>query len=368
MFSSPFPSTVRAGLLIAGLVATACGKEGAPLPPRPRGPLPPRSVESRQLGSLTQVVFTVPEPRGAHPGQQVAAAELVRVTYPPGVDPPPDPDTFRRRGDVVAQTGAGPLEAGSRVLLEDGTLGVTEDRGMGWTLRYAVRIRDGKRRVSMLAVAADLVPVPSLGPPRELTGEPTAGGVRLGWVPPAVVEDDEPLTYNVYRTTLGDLWPDQPLNNEPLTVTEYLDGDVAVGQLYAYTVRAVLAPGRPYREGQPSRPDEVVAEDRFAPAAPGGLVSVQEGLGVRLFWDPSRERDLAGYRVFRMIEGGDWQPIGPSVVDQNSYLDSDVAVGQLLSYRVVALDQADPPNSSELSAVVELEILEEPVNPGGEGR
>jgi hypothetical protein len=366
MSSSRHPVVAAAGILGLALVATSCGKEGPPQPPRPRGPLPPRSLESRQLGPGVQILFTVPDSRGSGPGQQVTTAELVRVTYPPGIDPPPDPDTFRRRGDVVAETGAGALVPGERVLLEDRSLAGLEDQALGWTLRYAVRVRDAKRRVSMLAVAADLVPLESVGPPQDLTGEPTAEGVRLDWAPPEVANREEPLTYNVYRTALGDLWPGEPLNNEPLTVTEYLDGDVKVGQLYAYTVRVALAGGKPYREGEPSRADEVVAEDRFAPATPGGLVSVQEGRGVRLFWDPNRERDLAGYRVFRMIEGGEWAPVGLEIVEQNSFLDAAVAVGQRWSYRVVALDQAVPPNFSEFSDTVELEILEEPVNPGGE--
>jgi len=310
-----------------------------------------------------QVGITVPEPRGDKPGQRLVYAALVRVTYPPGINPPPDPDTFRRRGIVVARTPPeGLLPPGERVDLVDRTLSSMEDSGLGWTLRYAVRLRDGKNRSSMLAVAADLVPLPLLQTPRELTGDPTAGGVRLRWKAP---EDEGSFNYNVYRTGLGNLWPDQPLNTEPLAVSEYLDGDVEVGRRYAYTVRTVLAPGRPYREGVQVPAIEVVAEDRFAPQAPSGLVVVQEGAAVRLFWDPNPERDLAGYRVWRMVEGEDWVRVGPDVVEQNSYLDEQPVERKLLSYRVHSLDRTDPPNESRHSESVALELLEEPVAPGG---
>jgi len=362
-FSRALAARTGCGLVLLVLLTTACGKEGGPKPPLPRGPLPPRAVSARQLGDVIQVGITVPDPRGEKPGQQLASAELVRVTYPPGIDPPPDPDTFRRRGDVVARTPpGGALPSGERVNLEDRTISSVEDSGLGWTLRYAVRVRDARNRSSMLAVAVDLVPLAVTPPPRDLTGDPTAGGVRLAWKPP---EDEGSFTYNVYRTGLGDLWPDQPLNTEPLAVTEYLDGDVEVGWRYAYIVRVVLAPGPPYREGEPGTPFEVVAEDRFAPQPPSGLVVVQEGPAVRLFWDPNPERDLAGYRVWRMVEGEDWARVGPDLVERNSYLDEEPVERKLLSYRVHSVDRADPPNESEYSDVVALEMLEEPVEPRG---
>jgi hypothetical protein len=47
-------------------------------------------------------------------------------------------------------------------------------------------------------------------------------------------------------------------------------------------------------------------------------------------------------------------------VEKSDYLDEDVGVGEILSYRVTAIDKADPPNESPLSESVELELLAEP--------
>ena len=49
-------------LLIFLLLAAGCGKKGAPMPPEPKGPLPPGQVNARQVGGRIEVSFSVPEP------------------------------------------------------------------------------------------------------------------------------------------------------------------------------------------------------------------------------------------------------------------------------------------------------------------
>jgi hypothetical protein len=343
------------------LVLVGCGKRGSPRPPLPRGPHPPREVSARQIGQRALVGFEVPQPKGPRPSQQPVRAELVRVTYRPGFQPPSDPDAFRRRGDIVGQVAADPMTPGARLFLEDLQLGELEDSGSGWTLRYAVRVRDGRGRPSPLVVAEDLVLLEPAPPPRELTAEPTADGVRLSWRPP---EGEGPHTFNVYRSRPDAPWPEAPSNPEPLVATEYLDREVTTGGSYTYAVRVALSADRPYREGEPSETREIVAEDRFAPAPPQGLVAVQEGRAVRLFWDPNPERDLAGYRVQRSVDSGAWIPVGPAVIETPSYLDGKVDVGQRVAYRVLAVDRAEPVNESEPSVAVEIVVVVEPVAPG----
>jgi hypothetical protein len=189
---------------------------------------------------------------------------------------------------------------------------------------------------------------------------PTADGMRLEWAPPRSDAED---AYNVYRALAAEPWPEQPLNSEPLSAAEYLDTKVVTGERYSYTIRVVLETGAPSREGESGVVRGVLAEDRFPPAPPDGLVAVQEGMAVRLFWNPNAERDLAGYRIDRRVEGENWRHIGPERVDQSSFLDPDVRVGQRLAYRVSALDRVDPPNESAPSAAVDLEVVEEPVAP-----
>jgi hypothetical protein len=357
---------LRAGAVLAlGLCVIpaleGCGKRGSPRPPLPRGPSAPGEVAARQIGRRAFVAFDVPAAKGERPSQQPVRAQLVRVTYEPDFQPPADPDAFRRRGDVVGEIVADPLSAEGRLLLEDLRLHELPQHGVGYTLRYAVRVSDRRGRSSPLVVSPDLELLEPIAAPRDLVAEPTADGVRLRWSAPQGGGD---ATYNVYRTRPEEPWPDEPLNRQPLPATDYLDASVSTGERYAYTVRASLAAERPFREGDPSELREVLAEDRFPPIAPRGLVAVQEGPAVRLFWDPNPERDLAGYRVERQVEDGPWVEVGPGTTETPSFLDGGVEVGWRVAYRILALDRVDPPNISPPSSSVELRVVPEPVTPG----
>jgi hypothetical protein len=341
---------------VVGMTA-ACGKKAPPRPPEPRGPFPPTEVRARQLGGIVEVAFGVPQARSENPAQQPVLAELVRVEYGPGFEAPPDPDAFRRRARVVNFLEGAPLEAGARMRLTDPTWRQLGDQGVGWTLRYAVRVRDRRGRPSPLVVATDLVAVVPRAPPRELVAEPTADGIRLAWRPPT---SEGAYRYAIYRADVADRsFPEQPLNGQPLDTSDYLDSSVEIGKTYRYEVRSIAGDPPPYRESTGSTPVTLVAEDRFAPSAPLGLVAVQEGEAVRLFWDPGPERDVSGYRVYRRVESSSWEQIGPNRVEEPLHLDADVRSHQRMTYRVTAVDRANPPNESEPSESVELLIADE---------
>jgi hypothetical protein len=321
-------------------------------------------VEPRQTGREVWVTFTLPDPRGPNPSQVPAEAELVRVDYPSEAAPPSDPDAFRRRGRVVARLDVATVPPRSRVTLRDGDWSQRTVDGAGWTLRYGVRVRDVRGRLSPLVVAHDLTILAPPGPPRSLGAEATGEGVRLRWEAPATEGEHR---YNVYRNEADAPPSERPINAQPTAETEYLDALVQSGQVYNYFVRAALAEEAPYRESASSETVSVIAEDRRAPAPPKNLVAVQERLAVRLFWDPSPERDISGYRVYRKIAGGPWQRIGPDPVERPIHLDHDVRPGDRVVYRVSALDRATPRNESEPSEEVELDVGEEPPETRGEG-
>ncbi len=233
--------------------------------------------------------------------------------------------------------------------------------GVGWTLRYAVRLRDVRGRVSPLVLAPDLRTLEPLPPPGKLRAEPIAQGVRLQWDPPAGVSD---ALYRVYRARWGEPFPETPVHEEPLRRAEFVDQGVSAGQRYVYQVRVLLAEGPPWREGVPSESVEVVAEDRFPPRRPEGLLAVQEGSAVRLFWDPNPEPDLAGYEVYRRAPGTAWERLNADAVTETSYLDRQVEPGQRWEYALRALDRAQPPNRSEFSEPVEVTVQREPTGRG----
>ena len=136
------------------------------------------------------------------------------------------------------------------------------------------------------------------------------------------------------------------------------------GKSYTYMVRTSASEALQYRESISCPAVTVTAEDRFAPGAPQRLVAVQEGRAVRLFWNPNQEKDLAGYRVYRRAEEGEWARVGTDGVAQPLYLDDSVTAGQHLTYRVTAVDRASPPNESPPSEEVDVDVGDEPASPG----
>ncbi len=345
--------------VLAAALCVACGKKGPPVPPAPRGPLAPGQVEARQNGARFIVSFAVPEVRSAGEAFAIERAELIRVAYAAGGGPPPDPDAFRRRGEIVAVLQNGPFEARAirRLVDRPSAAGVG---AAGSTLRYGVRLFDRRGRASPVVVAPDLVPHDPEPAPTGLRGEPTADGVRLTWN----VESGK--AYNVYRYPIGAEVPLRPIHDRPISVGEFLDVDAPSGSRLSYTVRVVHGDPPPYVEGEDASALEMLAEDRFAPAAPRGLVAVQEGPAVRLFWDPNAERDVLGYRVYRLADGVEgWIRIGPDPNERPLYRDEAVEPGRIVSYRVTAIDRASPPNESDPCEPVEIAVAAEPE--GGEG-
>ena len=341
------------------LAAVSCGKAGPPSPPEPRGPLPPTTVVARQVGHRVEVAFTVPQPRGDRPSQAPVLAEVVRVAFAPGLQPSPDPVLFRVRGEVVARVEGDPLTSGTRRSLDDPELDRLDAGGSGWTVRYGVRVRDRRGRPSPLVAAPDVRVEASSSRPERLSAEPTAEGIRLSWSDPA--GDGR---YNVYRAEADGPFGEAPAHDRPIAATTHLDASAAPAITYRYRVRRVLAEGYPPRESESSDEVRVLAEDRFAPGSPTGLVAVQEGAAVRLFWNPGAERDLRGYRVYAKTNDGEWRRIGPDPVLEPSLLDRDVRPGERIAYRVTAIDRTQPPNESAPGETVEVGIVDDPLHPG----
>jgi hypothetical protein len=355
---------IAALLATFALVSTGCGKTGAPVPPAPRGPLNPGNVVARQVGERLIVLFDVPSPRGKKPAQRPVRAQLVRLEYAPGRPAPYDLGAFRRRSTQVGELEGSAIEPGRRVRFTDSATDLGGADLTGWTLRYGVRVLDRRGRSSPLVVAKDLVPVKPPPSPSDLAGEATADGVRLTWTAPT---DEESPRFNIYRGPDDGQIAELPLNATPVGSSEYLDTEVVAGSTYLYEVRTLAAEEPPLRESAPSPVSRILAEDRFAPARPGGLVAVQERLAVRLFWNPNDERDLAGYRVYRReLPDGAWDRIGPETVAEPLYLDERVTVGTSYSYRVTAIDRATPPNESGSSETAELTPAAEPTGEDGE--
>jgi fibronectin type 3 domain-containing protein len=167
--------------------------------------------------------------------------------------------------------------------------------------------------------------------------------VRLDWAPPA----QNPALAEVYIVRRED----RPMDPVAVTETHWDDTTVEASKTYAYVVTAARSSVPPV-SGSPTKVT-VVAMDTTRPAAPAGLQPpVTSDSGAILRWDPSKEEDFAGYKVYRSDNpaagDGNWVWLGGALLTLRSYTDGSYRPGSY--YSVTAVD--DSGNESEKSAPV----------------
>jgi fibronectin type 3 domain-containing protein len=133
--------------------------------------------------------------------------------------------------------------------------------------------------------------------------------------------------------------------------SEFVDPAVQYDKTYEYSVQAVRQAGDREAESLVSAPVQVSREDRFAPAVPRGLTAVAGTHSVELAWTPSPETDLAGYRVYRAIEGGKFERLA-ELIEVPSFSDRSAERGKRYSYAVTSIDQLG--NESDRSEPLEI--------------
>jgi fibronectin type 3 domain-containing protein len=100
---------------------------------------------------------------------------------------------------------------------------------------------------------------------------------------------------------------------------------------------------------------EVLAKDTFAPAVPSGLVSIAAEDFISISWDANLENDLAGYRVWRKMEGEDeFTLLTPQPVQENAFNDTNVGKNKRYYYAVSAQDKSgnESPKSESVSQTI----------------
>lgn len=341
------------GALLAG-----CGHRGDPLPPLRR--TPPAPTELRLVQRAERMEFSA-----RAPGASVDGLPLRALTI-----------------EFLYGTGQGDLEkTGSRASVgsEPGAR-VTQAIPLpapGTSLRVVARaIADGDRSVKTLTLA--LVARPVVEAPRELSATLAGESVTLAWagerptplptpvaapapaagpaaataapgtvagtsgkVPDAAAEAKAARRtsgFVVYRR-LGSEPYDAPLGEEPLERRRFSDDGVPLGSTACYVVRAARSMN-PLIESAPSNEVCLDTRDVTAPERPAGLALLPRRGGLELLWSPSREPDLAGYRVYRASGGGAPARLAELPATDTSHLDTTAERGRAYSYSLTTLDRA----------------------------
>lgn len=240
--------------------------------------------------------------------------------------------------------------SGSEALDAEPTSGDGETRQDGVTWFYRVRAYspDGAAgsRASAVAVATTAPPPDAPEDLHAYSRQPRA--VPLSW---QASQDPNVVGYRVERSPSASGPFERIAEIDGRHQTIYVDRGLGDLRVFYYRVIAVNAAG-----GLGEASDPVRAVTKPEPLPPIGLHTVAQQLGANeVAWDPNVEEDIAGYRLYRTLEGGDSPVLVASLnADDSSATDAGVAAGQRVSYTLVAIDRdgllSDPSDPIEVES------------------
>ncbi len=229
---------------------------------------------------------------------------------------------------------------------------------------YAVEEINSHGRSAGLSNQVPIPVAPTIPAPDKLSAQVGGEGVRISWNGPAPPAAPAGLSYRyrIMRKPVGGPSYVVLAEVEPAAAGSYLDKTFEWEQKYEYritTLTQVDSHGiNTAVEGDDSRPVEVFTRDIYPPAQPAGLQAVFSSVGQKPFidltWAPNLENDLAGYNLFRRVEGGQFEKLNKQLVPTSSFRDENVEPGKKYIYSVSAVDLRgnESPRSAEASETV----------------
>lgn len=360
------PSIRLAAVLGCGLLTlgAACGVKTPPYPAREVLPAAPA-----QLGqTLTEdgyLILSVRPPEKNMAGRPLKALGGFRVEMAEDALTPHYCEGCPRRFREVARIPAGPAPPGLNVPPGPFEFRRRLERGRLYTFRvYSVSPRDQNHPEALKQTL-----VWSLDPPPPVagfSGRLEDRAVRLAWQAPVyrdgqghirhLQEDTAParVLVEVERRLGPDaawrILPQPSQDDYYLALTDY---NVAYGDEPGYRARWLLKMGETRIPGPYSPEYRVKVIDFTPPAPPARLYAAAGARGVRLNWDDSPDPDLAGYRVYRRLEGQEnFSPVGPALIPENAFLDLEASPEKTVYYQVTAIDNSPRANESAPSPPV----------------
>jgi fibronectin type 3 domain-containing protein len=350
-------------MLLLGLcalsLAPTCGKRRPPLPPIERVPQRTDQLTGIQRGD--QVILMWPAPlRNAGSGsvQSIRRVDVYRVTEKPNAPLPLTEDQFAARSLLVGSLSYEQIQKAGPTLTYPDTL---ELAGQPARLRYAIRYVNSAGQRAAFSNFFLLEPAAKVAEPPTVTGyEKSETANTIKWDAPTRNTDGSTpvnlLGYDVYRVLESKPDPDpKPLNQEPVTGTQYQDKTFKFGEKYVYFVRSVsLGTEGRHVDSRDSNKIPVSQEDKYPPAPPDLAQPSAIAGRIALFWTANAEPDLAGYILYRSTDSNlppeRWTRLTPEIYTKTTFQDTNVETGKTYYYYVIAVDTAG--NQSKPSRVV----------------
>lgn len=318
--------------VLALLAAAGCGYSGDPLPPLANVPSRVMDLSAVQRGDRIVATFTLPK--------QTTEGMAIKGELKLDLRIGPVPNPYQEDVWLAGAMGVPPG------VVENGSV-TYEIPSVPWTGKEAaigVRVSgpNGKESAwSNLAVVPVVAPLPT---PADVRAENTAQGVRLSWQAAG-------MAFRIFRRSGTE--PFAQVAETPQS--PWTDTSTEFGKTYIYQVQTFAKLGDNHEaESELSQQVSITPQDVFPPAVPAGLRATPTPNSVELTWDANTEPDLAGYRIYRAVDGGPFEKIA-DLSTLPTYSDRAVEHGKAYRYAVSAIDQAG--NESMRSPVAEA-VLE----------
>lgn len=346
---------IAACLMLVLVSASACGRKTSPLiPDSPR----PEAIQNIKAVTRDVIAFL----SWPLPAKNIEGKSM-------------DPSTIKQIRIYRAEFGKDRKKARYRPYAEinmaDPAPAVVRNNVVSWSDRnlrygqtYGYRIRSLSARggISLPSEEVRVTPVIPLAAPRGFVALGVDNYNMLTWEPVTTQMDGGSakgfVGYNVYRSAEKGLYEDTPINRAPLTATSYKDTAVANDHTYYYIIRSVDSPAPPWNESPDSEESSATPKDLTPPDEPTGL-TVVAGVGrVFLTWNENKERDLAGYHVYRSTRSGqDYERLTDKLLARTTYSDETVKSGVTYYYVITAVDRSGNESARSQEKKVHVEKL-----------
>ncbi|MEE4166442.1 MAG: hypothetical protein V2I35_10610 [Desulfocapsaceae bacterium] len=332
-------------LLTALLTAGGCGYKS--------DPVPPESVVPRAIDDLR---YSIDESgvrlTWSYPVKTIKGTEIVDIS---------SFDIYRAVVPLSDICKTCPIPFGEAIEIPGG---ITSEEGRRRAAEYRTSLlRSGHKyffkvrsRTSWWADSADsnivsfLWHIPAAAP-EDVTAAADDSRISLSWKPVASLIDgsavEGEITYQILRSQGG---KEFEVLQSSVPQSSFVDKQVINGQKYFYKVQSQLSFEGNLVDGGVS---EVVTSspiDRTPPPPPSGVRAVHTGSEIKVFWDPSSDSAVAGYRVYRRpADKKTPEQIGEVQAAFTLFVDNDPPAGVRVFYSVTAFDQSEAANESDFS-------------------
>lgn len=328
---------VHAAAVVLLLAASAsCGKKTDPSTPDSPRPAAVTDIKVAVRDAVAYLSWPVPAKNVEGKGLDPAAIRSFRVYRAEAIRDRKRP-LFRQVAEINMANPA-PAEVRNGIV-------IWNDPGLQYGKVYIYRVRAYGARggVSGYSDEVRAAPLLSLAPPKNLAAEAGDSVVTLTWDTVTAKSDGSLhqgfVGYVIYRGTEPGKYDDAPLNSGPVATSTYRDIAAANDKQYYYRVRTVDSPVKPWQESLDSPEASATPRDRTPPGPPVN-VTVVPGIGrVFLTWGENKERDLAGYHVYRSVKSGaDYERLTAKPLNRSTFSDETVKQGTTYYYVVTAVD------------------------------